>query len=89
MVAIVDITAGDQIWNTYGELPNSNLLRRYGHVDEVLLPELEGISQFPYGNPADEIEILADIIVVSCMKYEDEAKRSSRVEAWLGLEGEE
>lgn len=32
MKAIKSIKAGDQIYNTYGELPNSDLLRRYGYA---------------------------------------------------------
>jgi SET domain-containing protein 6 len=28
------ISAGSQIFNTYADPPNSDLLRRYGHVDE-------------------------------------------------------
>ncbi|KAM0750388.1 SET domain-containing protein [Meredithblackwellia eburnea MCA 4105] len=31
------IPAGSQIWNTYADPPNSDLLRRYGHVDDVNL----------------------------------------------------
>lgn len=34
MRAIKDISAGEQIFNTYADPPNSDLLRRYGHVDE-------------------------------------------------------
>lgn len=34
MRATKDIAAGEQIFNTYADPPNSDLLRRYGHVDE-------------------------------------------------------
>jgi len=34
MRATKDIPAGGQIFNTYADPPNSDLLRRYGHVDE-------------------------------------------------------
>lgn len=34
MRATKDISAGEQIFNTYADPPNSDLLRRYGHVDE-------------------------------------------------------
>lgn len=33
MVAIRDIPSGEQVYNTYGELSNSELLRRYGYVE--------------------------------------------------------
>lgn len=32
MKAIKPISAGEEIFNTYGELPRSDLLRRYGYV---------------------------------------------------------
>ncbi|KAF7967425.1 hypothetical protein HWV62_19045 [Athelia sp. TMB] len=57
MITTKPISAGEQIWNTYGNLPNSDLLRRYGHVDILPLP---GGGQ---GNPADIVEIRADLVV--------------------------
>lgn len=33
MRAIKDIPKGEQVYNTYGELPNSDLLRRYGYAE--------------------------------------------------------
>lgn len=33
MRAIKDIPKGEQVYNTYGDLPNSDLLRRYGYVE--------------------------------------------------------
>ncbi|SCU78519.1 LAFA_0A07008g1_1 [Lachancea sp. 'fantastica'] len=33
MVAVDDIIGGDQVYNIYGEFPNSELLRRYGYVE--------------------------------------------------------
>jgi hypothetical protein len=44
-------------WNTYGDPPNSDLLRRYGHVDQVPLAD-GGL-----GNPADIVEIRADLVM--------------------------
>lgn len=35
MVSTAFIPANTQIYNTYADPPNSDLLRRYGHVDEV------------------------------------------------------
>ncbi|KAH0828175.1 hypothetical protein J3R83DRAFT_3877 [Lanmaoa asiatica] len=37
MTATRDIKQGEQIFNTYGDPPNSDLLRRYGHVDLIRL----------------------------------------------------
>ena len=34
MVAIKPIKAGEQIFNDFGELPRSDLLRRYGYVTD-------------------------------------------------------
>ncbi|KAM0791736.1 hypothetical protein ACM66B_004004 [Microbotryomycetes sp. NB124-2] len=34
MMSTKPIKKDEQIWNTYAEPPNSDLLRRYGHVDE-------------------------------------------------------
>mgnify|MGYP003365304150 FL=1 len=33
MKAIKDIKKGEQIYNTYGELPNSEILRKYGYIE--------------------------------------------------------
>ncbi|EPQ29768.1 uncharacterized protein PFL1_02441 [Pseudozyma flocculosa PF-1] len=44
-----DVEAGAQIFNTYADPPNSDLLRRYGHVDE------------PNGN--DVVELHSDLVV--------------------------
>ncbi|KIJ11785.1 hypothetical protein PAXINDRAFT_101548 [Paxillus involutus ATCC 200175] len=37
MTTTKEIKQGEQIFNTYGDPPNSDLLRRYGHVDLVRL----------------------------------------------------
>ncbi|KAJ2926745.1 hypothetical protein H1R20_g10342, partial [Candolleomyces eurysporus] len=57
MITTKSIKCGEQIWNTYGDLPNSELLRRYGHVDILPLPNGE------HGNPGDVVEIRADGVV--------------------------
>lgn len=59
MVTTKSIKAGEQIFNTYGDLPNSDLLRRYGYVDLVPCPHLKG----GLGNPHDIVEIRADLVV--------------------------
>ncbi|KDQ21492.1 hypothetical protein BOTBODRAFT_99899 [Botryobasidium botryosum FD-172 SS1] len=57
MRATKPIKSGEQIWNTYGDPPNSDLLRRYGHVDMLTLPDGS------IGNPSDVVEITADLVV--------------------------
>lgn len=49
MMSTVAIPKGAQIFNTYADPPNSDLLRRYGHVDEV--------------NQADLVEIGLETVV--------------------------
>lgn len=65
-------------WNTYGDPPNSDLLRRYGHVDVVpLRPPLSGM-----GNPEDVVEVRADLVVAAVskkVKYD----LQERVDWWL------
>jgi len=80
MITTKAIKAGEQIWNTYGDPPNSDLLRRYGHVDFVpLRPPLSGM-----GNPADVVEIRADL-VVAAVKASGKAVGDvqERVDWWL------
>ncbi|KDR75090.1 hypothetical protein GALMADRAFT_248981 [Galerina marginata CBS 339.88] len=59
MVSTRMIKAGEQIWNTYGDLPNADLLRGFGHVDYLPLPYAPG----EFGNPGDVIELRADLVV--------------------------
>lgn len=65
-------------WNTYGDPPNSDLLRRYGFVDvtELNLP-LSGA-----GNPADIVEIPANFVVEAAAKHTT-ARSQDRVDWWL------
>ncbi|KAI0358637.1 SET domain-containing protein [Trametes cingulata] len=78
MISTKPIKAGEQIWNTYGDPPNSDLLRRYGHVDLVpLRPPLSGL-----GNPSDVVEVRGDLIVSAAskkVKYD----LQERVDWWL------
>lgn len=67
-------------WNTYGDPPNSDLLRRYGHIDIMpLRPPLSG-----EGNPADIVEIRADILL-SCVPEGNSTveKLQERIDWWL------
>lgn len=78
MVSTKFIKAGEQIWNTYGDPPNSDLLRRYGHVD--VLPLSSPLTG--EGNPADIVEIRADLVVdvaVNALKNQPQ----ERVDWWL------
>ncbi len=73
-------------WNTYGNPPNSDLLRRYGHVDQVPLAD-GGL-----GNPADVVEIRADLVMgVIVQNYPELAGPRSveRVDWWLEEGGDE
>jgi N-lysine methyltransferase SETD6 len=50
MRSIQSIPKGNQIYNTYGDLPNSDLLRRYGYVipgsrDDLVEISAESIIQ--------------------------------------------
>ncbi len=65
-------------WNTYGDPPNSDLLRRYGHVDVVQLrPPLSGT-----GNPGDVVEVGADLVVAVASKKVKYGLQE-RVDWWL------
>ncbi|KAI1795525.1 SET domain-containing protein [Ganoderma leucocontextum] len=78
MVTTKPIKAGEQIWNTYGDPPNSDLLRRYGHVDVVpLRPPLSGM-----GNPEDVVEVRADLVVAAVSK-KAKYDLQERVDWWL------
>ncbi|GAA6053605.1 hypothetical protein JCM3770_001549 [Rhodotorula araucariae] len=70
MMSTSRIPAGAQIFNTYADPPNSDLLRRYGHVDEV--------------NDADLVEVgletVVDLVGVAAGLSEEE--REARAE-WL------
>lgn len=79
-------------FNTYARPPNSDLLRRYGHVD-VIPP-----SQV--GNEEDEIEIRCDVAVECALEFlretkavesgkEDKWGMEERVDFWLQEGGDE
>lgn len=85
MVATKCIMKGEQIWNTYGDLPNAELLRRYGHVD--LLP----LSTGGQGNPGDIVEVRADLVVAVVSKRYDHSSvvADERIEWWLEEGGDD
>ncbi|KAJ7451845.1 SET domain-containing protein [Mycena galericulata] len=81
MVTTKLIKTGEQIWNTYGDLPNAELLRRYGHVDMLPLPTGE------FGNPGDVVEISADLALA--VLQGDEAVTKERIDWWLEQGGDD
>jgi len=85
MVTTKPIRVGEQIWNTYGDLPNAELLRRYGHVDVLPLPN--GMM----GNPVDAVEINADIVVNVVAQHSALSPELSRdrIDWWLDEGGED
>lgn len=73
-------------WNTYGDPPNSELLRKYGHVDLLPLP---GGGE---GNPADIVEIRADLVVSVITEQTAHLSADStkkRIDWWLEEGGDE
>ncbi|KAG6891484.1 hypothetical protein C0992_005622 [Termitomyces sp. T32_za158] len=86
MVSTKPIKAGEQIWNTYGDLPNAELLRRYGHVDLLPLPG-GGI-----GNPGDVVEIRGDValsIILQTSPSLSEDFMRERIDWWLEEGGDD
>jgi N-lysine methyltransferase SETD6 len=92
MLCTKDIKTGDQIvcrvvslprfltdhqWNTYADPPNSDLLRRYGHVDVLPMGDGQG------GNPADVVELRADTVIDACGLMKDDLM--GRIEWWLDI----
>ncbi|KAF9160728.1 hypothetical protein BGX20_002410 [Mortierella sp. AD010] len=67
MVAIKSIKAGQQIYNTYGDLCNADLLRKYGFVD---VP-----------NPHNIVEISGDVVVEKFRAGKEEGKEE--IVEWL------
>ena len=71
-------------FNTYGDPPNSDLLRRYGHVD--LIPMDSGVR----GNPADIVDIRADTVLnVLRSQTKNIDGLLERIEWWLEEGGDE
>ncbi|VDB84932.1 unnamed protein product [Peniophora sp. CBMAI 1063] len=79
MATTQSIKMGEQIWNTYGDPPNSDLLRRYGHVDQVPLPDGR------LANPADIVELRADLLLSSVTSKD----LGDRVDWWLEEGGDD
>ncbi|QRV79689.1 RuBisCO LSMT substrate-binding protein [Ceratobasidium sp. AG-Ba] len=74
MVTTKPVSAGEQIWNTYGDPPNSDLLRRYGYIDAL-------------GTGLDIVELKGSLVVECVSLAEDE--RKARVDWWLEMGGDD
>ena len=76
-------------WNTYGDLPNAELLRSYGHVDWLPLP---APFEAEFGNPGDVAELRADLLV-QAVAAQDATKTmeqlEERIDWWLEEGGDE
>ncbi|KAJ3507304.1 hypothetical protein NLJ89_g6379 [Agrocybe chaxingu] len=90
MVSTKPIKAGEQIWNTYGDLPNAELLRGFGHIDYLPLP---GTNKF--GNPGDVVEVRADLFVQCALEVhpdltkDAEGELMERIDWWLEEGGDD
>ncbi|WWC85651.1 uncharacterized protein L201_000517 [Kwoniella dendrophila CBS 6074] len=99
------INKDEQIYNTYASPPNSELLRKYGHVDILPLPqelidllkkEDQVDGEWYYGNPGDEVLIDGTAIVESVKKVLGKDKINEKWESkiskrvdWWLEEGQE
>ncbi|KAF7732051.1 hypothetical protein EC973_007156 [Apophysomyces ossiformis] len=71
MRAIKPIVKGDQIYNTYGDLCNADLLRKYGFTDE--------------DNPFDICELDEQLVLSICAnKSDDDQFREKKIDFLLG-----
>ncbi|EIW73186.1 hypothetical protein M231_07434 [Tremella mesenterica] len=86
------IKAGEQIYNTYDSPPNSELLRKYGHVDQLPLPQTilelltsEEVGNHPVGNPGDEVFLPGDMVLDAVTEVRGKKKEdlTERVDWWL------
>ncbi|CAE6530009.1 unnamed protein product [Rhizoctonia solani] len=78
MITTKPVAAGDQIWNTYGDPPNSDLLRRYGYVD---IP----------GQGLDIVELQGSLLVECAITYLSlsSENQKERVDWWLEMGGDD
>ncbi|KAG1715770.1 hypothetical protein ID866_1394 [Astraeus odoratus] len=97
MADLLNARWGSENFNTYGDLPNSDLLRRYGYVDLVPLDaEAEkavGVSLRSLGNPSDVVELRADLVVDVVREWRESKGEkediSERIEWWLDEGGDD
>jgi SET domain-containing protein 6 len=69
MKAIKDIEKDEQIYNTYGELCNADLLRKYGFADE--------------NNPFDIVELDGTLVVNECCPKDNKKTKEKKVKTTL------
>jgi SET domain-containing protein 6 len=70
MKSIKDITQGDQVYNTYGDLCNADLLRKYGFTDD--------------NNVHDLVEIDGeDLVTLACSEDEAMDLKEEKVRSYL------
>lgn len=84
MKAIKDIKQGEQIYNTYGDLCNADLLRKYGFTDEKNefdLVELDGplvVEHCNVDQKQDEELIERKVTSSICNRWDTEADGSGK-----------
>ncbi|KAG6827343.1 hypothetical protein H0H92_012164 [Tricholoma furcatifolium] len=89
MILSLPVSSTDLVsyqWNTYGDLPNAELLRRYGHVDLLPLP------QGGVGNPGDVVEIRGDLTLPAILRKDaslSEDLLRERIDWWLEEGGDD
>ncbi|WVQ82630.1 hypothetical protein IAT38_004762 [Cryptococcus sp. DSM 104549] len=97
MKSTKDIRKSEQIYNTYDSPPNSELLRKYGHIDVLPLSadylgllEPGEIGGWPYGNPSDEVvlqgsDVLKAVSEYLCKEASEcwEASMQPRIDWWI------
>ncbi|KAI9472171.1 MAG: hypothetical protein EXX96DRAFT_583114 [Benjaminiella poitrasii] len=66
MKAIKDIKEGEQIFNTYGDLCNADLLRKYGFTDKK--------------NPFDLVELDGPLVVKNCSGNQNESVIEKKID---------
>jgi SET domain-containing protein 6 len=78
--------------NTYSSPPNSELLRKYGHVDvfpmddsQLSLLDPEDIGGWQFGNPGDEVTIEGSVVIDTMLDRGliSSAEANKRIDAWL------
>ncbi len=69
MRSTCEVKAGEQIFNTFGDPPNSDLLRRYGYVDlDAAAPEYKEDGADELDNPNDNVEIPWSYLIKAVLK---------------------
>ncbi|KDN48484.1 SET domain-containing protein [Tilletiaria anomala UBC 951] len=76
------VKQGEQLYNTYADPPNSDLLRRYGHVDTNAAPDdTDGTDELD--NPNDNVELHWDLVAEAAMRLKVDALQGNAPDASL------